>query len=91
LKLKGYLINDGYGDLVQHADKKELAIQGKWQLAVVKSESSVRSDLIFDDEDGITCCLRWQSTCISLVDGTWKLINDQDQKLGDKSRMEGHD
>nr|GEU78497.1 putative ribonuclease H-like domain-containing protein [Tanacetum cinerariifolium] len=26
LKLKGYLINDGYADLVQHADKKELAI-----------------------------------------------------------------
>nr|GEY62295.1 hypothetical protein [Tanacetum cinerariifolium] len=29
LKLKGYLINDGYADLVQHADKKELAIPGK--------------------------------------------------------------
>nr|GEW14270.1 hypothetical protein [Tanacetum cinerariifolium] len=29
LKLKGYLINDGYVDLVQHADKKELAISGQ--------------------------------------------------------------
>nr|GEU63600.1 ribonuclease H-like domain-containing protein [Tanacetum cinerariifolium]GEU81629.1 ribonuclease H-like domain-containing protein [Tanacetum cinerariifolium] len=29
LKLKGYLINDGYADLVQHADKKELAIPGQ--------------------------------------------------------------
>nr|GEX20269.1 ribonuclease H-like domain-containing protein [Tanacetum cinerariifolium] len=29
LTLKGYLINDGYADLVQHADKKELAISGK--------------------------------------------------------------
>nr|GEY83818.1 hypothetical protein [Tanacetum cinerariifolium] len=29
LELKGYLINDGYADLVQHADKKELAILGK--------------------------------------------------------------
>nr|GEX44347.1 hypothetical protein [Tanacetum cinerariifolium] len=29
LKLKGYLINDGYVDLVQHADKKELAIPGQ--------------------------------------------------------------
>nr|GEY10320.1 hypothetical protein [Tanacetum cinerariifolium] len=28
-KLKGYLINDGYADLVQHADKKELAIPGQ--------------------------------------------------------------
>nr|GEV76605.1 hypothetical protein [Tanacetum cinerariifolium] len=102
LELKGYLINDGYVDLVQHADKKELAIP--WQTAtgkelsnplmaeslpktisaivstaiwntasskiinsvkqihvivdgkaIVISESSVRSDLLFDDEDGITC------------------------------------
>nr|GEW41222.1 hypothetical protein [Tanacetum cinerariifolium] len=29
LKLKGYLINDGYADLVQHDDKKELAISGQ--------------------------------------------------------------
>nr|GEZ42915.1 uncharacterized mitochondrial protein AtMg00810-like [Tanacetum cinerariifolium] len=29
LKLKGYLINDGYADLVQHANKKELAIPGQ--------------------------------------------------------------
>nr|GEW37899.1 retrovirus-related Pol polyprotein from transposon TNT 1-94 [Tanacetum cinerariifolium] len=29
LKLKGYLINDGYADLVQHADKNELAIPKK--------------------------------------------------------------
>nr|GEX31816.1 retrovirus-related Pol polyprotein from transposon TNT 1-94 [Tanacetum cinerariifolium] len=123
LELKGYLINDGYADLVQHADKKELAIPGQtttgkefsnqlmsdnntefhqivdflslcaityaltvsptiyasyieqfWNTvsskainfvkqihaivdgkAVVISESSVRSDLLFDDEDGITC------------------------------------
>nr|GEX63524.1 hypothetical protein [Tanacetum cinerariifolium] len=98
LKLKGYLINDGYADLVQHADKKELAIPGQtttgkefsnplmadslpktisakfWNTvgsktinyvkqihaivdgdAVVISESSVRSDILFDDEDGITC------------------------------------
>nr|GEW55468.1 ribonuclease H-like domain-containing protein [Tanacetum cinerariifolium] len=96
LKLKGYLINDGYVDLVQHADKKELAIPGKtttgkefsnllmagslpkiisakfWNTissktinfvkqihaivdgkAVVISESSVRSDLLFDDVDGM--------------------------------------
>nr|GEV75646.1 ribonuclease H-like domain-containing protein [Tanacetum cinerariifolium] len=29
LELKGYLINDGYANLVQHADKKELAIPGQ--------------------------------------------------------------
>nr|GEU90310.1 copia protein [Tanacetum cinerariifolium] len=29
LNLKGYLINDGYADLVQHADKKELATPGQ--------------------------------------------------------------
>nr|GEZ58225.1 copia protein [Tanacetum cinerariifolium] len=29
IELKGYLLNDGYADLVQHADKKELAIPGK--------------------------------------------------------------
>nr|GEV47868.1 hypothetical protein [Tanacetum cinerariifolium] len=28
LKLKGYLINDGYADLVKHADKTELVIPG---------------------------------------------------------------
>nr|GEV09083.1 hypothetical protein [Tanacetum cinerariifolium] len=134
LELKGYLINDGYADLVQHADKKELAIP--WQTttgkelsnplmavsllktikpfssinnsmvnlkfvdqhnmvacleksddntefhqivdflslcyinyaltqihtivdgkAIVISESSVRSDILFDDEDGITCLI----------------------------------
>nr|GEX01513.1 hypothetical protein [Tanacetum cinerariifolium] len=110
LELKGYLINDGYAHLVQHADKKELAIL--WQIktgkefsnplmagsspktisakkksddnrdfhqivdflsscsityaltqihaivdgkAIVISKSSLRSDLLFDDEDGITC------------------------------------
>nr|GEY26994.1 hypothetical protein [Tanacetum cinerariifolium] len=98
LELKGYLINDGYADLVQHADKKELAIPGQmatgkefsnplmagsfsktisakfWNTAssktinfvkqihaivdgkaVVILESSVRSDLLFEDEDYITC------------------------------------
>nr|GEX62726.1 uncharacterized mitochondrial protein AtMg00810-like [Tanacetum cinerariifolium] len=104
LELKEYLINDGYADLVQHADKKELAIPGQtatvdflsscsityaltvsptiyasyieqfWNTAssktinyvkqihaivngkaVVISESLERSDLLFDDEDGITC------------------------------------
>nr|GEX79941.1 hypothetical protein [Tanacetum cinerariifolium] len=29
IELKGYLLNDGYADLVQHADKKELAIPGQ--------------------------------------------------------------
>nr|GEV53642.1 ribonuclease H-like domain-containing protein [Tanacetum cinerariifolium] len=29
LELKGYLINDGYANLVQHVDKKELAIPGQ--------------------------------------------------------------
>nr|GEX02689.1 hypothetical protein [Tanacetum cinerariifolium] len=29
IELKGYLLYDGYADLVQHADKKELAIPGK--------------------------------------------------------------
>nr|GEX99172.1 hypothetical protein [Tanacetum cinerariifolium] len=29
IKLKGYLLNDGYADLVQNADKKELAIPGQ--------------------------------------------------------------
>nr|GEW80000.1 retrovirus-related Pol polyprotein from transposon TNT 1-94 [Tanacetum cinerariifolium] len=29
LELKGYMINDGYTDLVQHADKKELTIPGQ--------------------------------------------------------------
>nr|GEU93952.1 hypothetical protein [Tanacetum cinerariifolium] len=38
LKLKGYLINDGYADLVQHADKKELAIPG--QIATGKELSN---------------------------------------------------
>nr|GEV75967.1 retrovirus-related Pol polyprotein from transposon TNT 1-94 [Tanacetum cinerariifolium] len=102
IELKGYLINDGYVDLVQHADKKELAIP--WNTTTGKelsnplmdeksddntefhqivdflslcsityaltqihatvdskavgiSESSVRSDLLFDDEDGITCLI----------------------------------
>nr|GEW23589.1 hypothetical protein [Tanacetum cinerariifolium] len=39
LKLKGYLINDGYADLVQHADKKELAIPG--QTAINKELSNL--------------------------------------------------
>nr|GEU61691.1 putative ribonuclease H-like domain-containing protein [Tanacetum cinerariifolium] len=97
LELKGYLINDGYADLVQHAGdyfntagqtatRKEFSIplmagslaktisakfwntasskiinsakqihvivDGK---AIVISKSSVRSDLLFDDEDAITC------------------------------------
>nr|GEZ26655.1 putative ribonuclease H-like domain-containing protein [Tanacetum cinerariifolium] len=97
IEFKGYLLNDSYTDLVQHADKKELAIPrqmatGKEFLnplmagslpktisakvsaansktvnsmkqihaivdgrAVVISESLVRSDILFDDEDGITC------------------------------------
>nr|GEU77279.1 uncharacterized mitochondrial protein AtMg00810-like [Tanacetum cinerariifolium] len=90
IELKGYLLNDGYVDLVQHDDKKELAIPGQMAIgkeffnplmaeqfwntassktvnfvkqihaivdgkAVVISESLVRIDLLFDDEDGITC------------------------------------
>nr|GEV70998.1 uncharacterized mitochondrial protein AtMg00810-like [Tanacetum cinerariifolium] len=94
IELKGYFLNDGYADLVQHADKKELDIPRKtttgkeflnplmagslpktisakfWNTAsskivnfvkqihakvdgkaVVISESLVRSDLLFDDED----------------------------------------
>ncbi|GJT15951.1 hypothetical protein Tco_0874657 [Tanacetum coccineum] len=35
--------------------KKNWLFHGKRKLAVVISESSVRSDLLFDDEDGITC------------------------------------
>nr|GEU46399.1 hypothetical protein [Tanacetum cinerariifolium] len=132
-QLKGYLINDGYADLVQHVDKKELDIPWKmangkefsnplmaeksddntefhqivdflsscsityaltvsptiyasyieqfWNTAssktinyvkqihaivdgkaVVISESSVRSDLLFDDEDGNG--YRWQSQAL---------------------------
>nr|GEV31343.1 hypothetical protein [Tanacetum cinerariifolium] len=38
LKLKGYLINTGYADLVQHADKKELAIP--WKIATGKELSN---------------------------------------------------
>nr|GEX15504.1 hypothetical protein [Tanacetum cinerariifolium] len=98
IELKGYLLNNGYADLVQHDNKKELAIPGQmatgkefsnplvagslpktisakfWNTAssktvnsvkqihaivdgkaIVISESLVRSDLLFDDEDGITC------------------------------------
>nr|GEW58709.1 putative ribonuclease H-like domain-containing protein [Tanacetum cinerariifolium] len=110
IKLKENLLNDGYADLVQHDDKKELAIPGQTATepfsslnnsmanlkfvdqhnmvayleksddntefhqivdflsscsityaltlmgkAVVISESLVRSDLLFDDENGITC------------------------------------
>nr|GEX05952.1 retrovirus-related Pol polyprotein from transposon TNT 1-94 [Tanacetum cinerariifolium] len=43
IKLKGYLINDGYADLVQHADKKELAIPGK--TATEKKVDAVRHTL----------------------------------------------
>nr|GEV39987.1 retrovirus-related Pol polyprotein from transposon TNT 1-94 [Tanacetum cinerariifolium] len=39
LKLKVYLINDGHADLVQHTDKKELAIPG--QTAVGKELSNL--------------------------------------------------
>ncbi|GJV69189.1 hypothetical protein Tco_1484698 [Tanacetum coccineum] len=96
LELKGYLINNGYADLVRML--KELAIPGQtatgkefsnqlmagslpktisakfWNTAtsitinsvkqihaivdgkaVVISESSMMNDLLFDDEDGITC------------------------------------
>nr|GFA36143.1 copia protein [Tanacetum cinerariifolium] len=106
IELKGYFLNDGYANLVQHTDKKELAIPGQTVTgkefsnplmagslpktisaksddntefhqivdflslcsityaltqihaivdgkAVVISESLVRSDLFFDDEDGI--------------------------------------
>nr|GEW64191.1 ribonuclease H-like domain-containing protein [Tanacetum cinerariifolium] len=64
LELKEYLINDGYADLVQHfwntASSKTMnsgkqihvIVDGK---AIFISESAVRSDLLFDDEDGITC------------------------------------
>nr|GEV49020.1 retrovirus-related Pol polyprotein from transposon TNT 1-94 [Tanacetum cinerariifolium] len=38
LKLQGYLINDSYADLVQHADKKELAIP--WQMTTGKELSN---------------------------------------------------
>ncbi|GJR58133.1 putative ribonuclease H-like domain-containing protein [Tanacetum coccineum] len=65
IELKGYLINDGYADFVRMlfwntATSKTInsvkqihaIVDGK---TVVISESSVRSDLLFDDEDGITC------------------------------------
>nr|GEU63071.1 retrovirus-related Pol polyprotein from transposon TNT 1-94 [Tanacetum cinerariifolium] len=66
IELKGYLLNDGYADLVQHdvlehgqfqnsqfyEAKIHAIVEGK---AIVISESLVRSDLLFDDEDGITC------------------------------------
>ncbi|GJX65982.1 ribonuclease H-like domain-containing protein, partial [Tanacetum coccineum] len=42
LEVQGYLINDGYADLMR-------------MLAVVISESSVRSDLLLNDEDVVTC------------------------------------
>ncbi|GJV92609.1 retrovirus-related pol polyprotein from transposon TNT 1-94 [Tanacetum coccineum] len=65
LELKGYLINNGYADLVRmlfwntttsktvnSVKQIHVIVNGK---AVVISESSVRSDLLFDDEDGVTC------------------------------------
>nr|GEW01266.1 putative ribonuclease H-like domain-containing protein [Tanacetum cinerariifolium] len=61
IEFKGYLLNDGYADLVQHAVLEHCQFQnsqfyealhpivdGK---AVVISESLVRSDLLFDDKD----------------------------------------
>nr|GEU57063.1 ribonuclease H-like domain-containing protein [Tanacetum cinerariifolium] len=60
IELKGYFLNDGYVDLMQHfwntASSKTInsvkqihvVVDGK---AVVISESLVRGDLIFDDED----------------------------------------
>nr|GEV11976.1 putative ribonuclease H-like domain-containing protein [Tanacetum cinerariifolium] len=61
LELKGYLINDGYADLVQHNTVSSKTINSMKQIhaivngkAVVISKSSVRSDLIFDEEDVIT-------------------------------------
>ncbi|GKA72542.1 putative ribonuclease H-like domain-containing protein [Tanacetum coccineum] len=65
IELKGYLINDGYADFVRmlfwntatsktinYVKQIHAIVDGK---TVVISESSVRSDLLFDDEDGITC------------------------------------
>nr|GEV77209.1 ribonuclease H-like domain-containing protein [Tanacetum cinerariifolium] len=45
LKLKGYLINDGYVDLVQHADKKELAILGQTKTGKELSNPSMAGSL----------------------------------------------
>ncbi|GJW12324.1 putative reverse transcriptase domain-containing protein [Tanacetum coccineum] len=65
LELQGYLFNDGYADLVRmlfwntatskiinSVKQIHAIVDGK---AVVISESSVRSDLLFNDEDGVTC------------------------------------
>nr|GEV23503.1 hypothetical protein [Tanacetum cinerariifolium] len=56
LVLKGYFINDGYADLVQHADKKELAISGQTvtgkefsnPLITEKSDDNIEFHLIVD-------------------------------------------
>ncbi|GKA89983.1 hypothetical protein Tco_0811795 [Tanacetum coccineum] len=64
LELQGYLINDSYADLVRmlfwntatskiinSVKQIHAIVDGK---VVVISESSVRSDLLFNDEDGVT-------------------------------------
>nr|GEW81095.1 hypothetical protein [Tanacetum cinerariifolium] len=61
IELKGYLLNDGSADLfwstassktVNFVKQIHAIVAGK---VVVISESLVRSDLLNDDEDGITC------------------------------------
>nr|GEZ02490.1 hypothetical protein [Tanacetum cinerariifolium] len=63
LKLKGYLINDGYADLVQHADKKELDITGKTTTGKELSNPLMAGSLpkttlptqLLNDAEGTSC------------------------------------
>nr|GEW10354.1 putative ribonuclease H-like domain-containing protein [Tanacetum cinerariifolium] len=63
LKLKGYLMNDGYADLVQHADKKELDITGKTTTGKELSNPLMAGSLpkttlptqLLNDAEGTSC------------------------------------
>nr|GEX00422.1 putative ribonuclease H-like domain-containing protein [Tanacetum cinerariifolium] len=50
LELKGYLLNFGYADLVQHADKKELAIPGQTATGKEFSNPLMADEAVHNEE-----------------------------------------
>nr|GEV97615.1 putative ribonuclease H-like domain-containing protein [Tanacetum cinerariifolium] len=52
IELKGYFLNDGYDDLVQHADKKELAIPGQMTTGKEFSNPLMADEAVNQEEGG---------------------------------------
>nr|GEU34403.1 putative ribonuclease H-like domain-containing protein [Tanacetum cinerariifolium] len=57
IELKGYFLNDGYADLVQHTDKKELAIPGQTEIEPFSSVNNSMANLKFVDQHNMVAYL----------------------------------